>query len=120
MAANPQARSQPVPTVKLLIDGQFVESKAKNWRDVVNPATQEVLARVPMCDAAEVAEAVKAAAAAFKTWKSVPIGQRARIMLKLQELIRRDMKKVAPVLTSGQGKTLTDAEGDVLRGVARG
>jgi len=36
MAANPQARSEPVPTVKLLINGQFVESKTKNWRDVVN------------------------------------------------------------------------------------
>ncbi|MEP7070325.1 MAG: CoA-acylating methylmalonate-semialdehyde dehydrogenase, partial [Usitatibacter sp.] len=117
MAANPQARSQPVPTVKLLINGQFVESKAKAWRDVVNPATQEVLARVPMCDAAEVGEAVKAAAEAFKTWKNVPLGQRARIMLKLQEFIRRDMKKIAAVLTAEQGKTLPDAEGDIFRGL---
>src|SRR5450432_4874573 len=117
MAANPQARSEAVPTVKLLINGQFVESKAKSWRDVVNPATQEVLARVPMCDAAEVGEAVKAAAEAFKTWRNVPLGQRARIMLKLQELIRRDMKKIAAVLTSEQGKTLPDAEGDIFRGL---
>ena len=42
MAANPQARSESIPTVKLLINGQFVESKAKAWRDVVNPATQQV------------------------------------------------------------------------------
>ncbi len=117
MAANPQARSQPAPTVKLLINGQLVESKAKAWRDVVNPATQEVLARVPMCDAAEVGEAVKAAAEAFKTWKNVPLGARARIMLKLQELIRRDMKKLAAVLTAEQGKTLPDAEGDIFRGL---
>ncbi|MGZ5111337.1 MAG: CoA-acylating methylmalonate-semialdehyde dehydrogenase [Usitatibacter sp.] len=117
MAANPQPKSQAVPTVKLLINGQFVESKAREWRDVVNPANQEVLARVPMCDAAEVGEAVKAAADAFKTWKNVPIGQRARIMLKLQELIRRDMKKIAAVLTAEQGKTLPDAEGDVFRGL---
>jgi malonate-semialdehyde dehydrogenase (acetylating) / methylmalonate-semialdehyde dehydrogenase len=117
MAANPQARSQPVPTVKLLINGKFVESRAKAWRDVVNPATQEVLARVPMCDAAEVAEAVKAAAEAFKTWRNVPLGARARVMLKLQELIRRDMKKIAAVLTAEQGKTLPDAEGDIFRGL---
>ncbi|MGZ5078252.1 MAG: CoA-acylating methylmalonate-semialdehyde dehydrogenase [Usitatibacter sp.] len=117
MAANPQPKSQAVPTVKLLINGQFVESKAREWRDVVNPANQEVLARVPMCDAAEVGEAVKAAADAFKTWKNVPIGQRARIMLKLQELIRRDMKKIAAALTAEQGKTLPDAEGDVFRGL---
>ncbi|HSS29178.1 MAG TPA: hypothetical protein VLL50_14615, partial [Usitatibacter sp.] len=61
MAATPQAvapSKATVQTVKLLINGKFVESKAKAWRDVVNPATQEVLARVPMCDAAEVGEAV--------------------------------------------------------------
>src|SRR6478736_9030921 len=122
MAANPQAaakaaQTRAIPTVKLLINGQFVESKAKAWRDVVNPATQEVLARVPMCDAAEVGEAVKAAAEAFKTWRHTPIAARARVMLKLQELIRRDMKKLAAVLTAEQGKTLPDAEGDVFRGL---
>jgi malonate-semialdehyde dehydrogenase (acetylating) / methylmalonate-semialdehyde dehydrogenase len=115
MAALPQ--THPAPTVKLLINGKFVESKAKNWRDVVNPATQEVLARVPMCDAAEVGEAIAAAAEAFKTWRNTPIGARARIMLKLQELIRRDMKKLAACLTAEQGKTLPDAEGDVFRGL---
>src|SRR3712207_2356794 len=86
MAASAPAVSKSAATtatVKLLINGKFVESKAREWRDVVNPATQEVLARVPMCDAAEVAEAVKNAAEAFKTWRNTPIGARARIMLKL-------------------------------------
>jgi malonate-semialdehyde dehydrogenase (acetylating) / methylmalonate-semialdehyde dehydrogenase len=105
------------PTVKLLINGKFVESSATDWRNIVNPATQEILARVPMCDASEVSLAVDAAATAFKTWKNAPIGQRARIMLKLQELIRRDMKKLAACLTAEQGKTLADAEGDVFRGL---
>ena len=115
MAANP--RSAQVPTVKLLIGGKFEDSRARDWRDVVNPATQEVLARVPMCGTDEVDRAVSAAAEAFKTWRNVPIAQRARIMLKLQELIRRDMKKIAAVLTAEQGKTLPDAEGDVFRGL---
>jgi malonate-semialdehyde dehydrogenase (acetylating)/methylmalonate-semialdehyde dehydrogenase len=115
MAAVLQA--QPVPTVKLLINGKFVESRATDWKDVVNPATQEVLARVPMCGADEINQAVNAAAEAFKTWKNTPIGARARIMLKLQELIRRDMKKLAACLTAEQGKTLPDAEGDVFRGL---
>src|SRR5258707_2585083 len=117
MAANPQVQSKAVSTVKLLVNGHFVESKAKAWRNVINPATQQVLARVPMCDAAEVAEAVKSAADAFKTWRNVPLGARARIMLKLQELIRRDMKKLAAVLTAEQGKPLPDAEGDVFGGL---
>jgi malonate-semialdehyde dehydrogenase (acetylating)/methylmalonate-semialdehyde dehydrogenase len=117
MAANPQSVSRTVPTVKILIDGRFVESTTKDWRDVVNPATQEVLARVPMCGADDVDKAVKSAAAAYKTWRNVPIGQRARVMLKLQELIRRDMKKLAACLTAEQGKTLPDAEGDIFRGL---
>ncbi len=117
MAANPKSASRSVPGVKLLIDGKLVESTAREWRNVVNPATQEVLARVPMCGADEVDRAVKSAAEAFKTWRNVPIAQRARIMLKLQELVRRDMKKIAAVLTAEQGKTLADAEGDVFRGL---
>ena len=110
-------KTASIPTVKLLINGELVESRATAWRDIVNPATQEVLARVPMCGAGEVDAAVQSAAAAFKTWKNAPIGQRARIMLKLQELIRRDMKKLAACLTAEQGKTLPDAEGDVFRGL---
>ncbi|HXS52919.1 MAG TPA: CoA-acylating methylmalonate-semialdehyde dehydrogenase [Usitatibacter sp.] len=117
MAANPQPKSSTIPTVKLLLDGKFVESSAREWRDVVNPATQEVLARVPMCGPDEVDRAVKSAAAALKTWRNTPIAARARIMLKLQEIIRRDMKKIAAVLTNEQGKTLPDAEGDVFRGL---
>ena len=117
MAANPQVVAASAPTVKLLINGQFVESKAKEWRDVVNPATQQVLARVPMCGADEIDLAVKSAAEAYKTWRNVPIGARMRVMLKLQEFIRRDMKKLAAVLTAEQGKTLPDAEGDIFRGL---
>ena len=117
MAANPKSMSPDVPTVKLLLDGQLVESKATQWRDVTNPATQEVLARVPMCDAHEVDVAVQSAKKAFRTWRNTPLGARARVMLKLQELIRRDMKKIAAILTAKQGKTLPDAEGDIFRGL---
>ena len=56
-----------IPTVKLLIDGAFVESRTSEWRDVVNPATQEVLARVPFATAEEVDAAVAAAKEAFRS-----------------------------------------------------
>ncbi|MBT2745294.1 MULTISPECIES: CoA-acylating methylmalonate-semialdehyde dehydrogenase [unclassified Lysobacter] len=106
-----------VATVKLLIDGEFVESRSTQWRDVVNPATQAVLARVPMATAGEVDAAVASAARAFKTWRKTPIGARARIFLKYQQLIREHMSELAAILTSEQGKTLPDAEGDVFRGL---
>jgi malonate-semialdehyde dehydrogenase (acetylating)/methylmalonate-semialdehyde dehydrogenase len=63
--ATPQP-GQDVPTVKLLIDGAFVESATSEWRDIVNPATQQVLARVPFATAAEVDAAVQAAHAALR------------------------------------------------------
>ena len=106
-----------IPTVKLLINGQFVESKTTVWRDVVNPATQEVLARVPFATEEEVNAAVASAKEAFKTWRFTPIGVRARIFLKYQQLIRENMKELAAILTAEQGKTLADAEGDVFRGL---
>ena len=105
------------PTVKLLIGGQFVESTTTQWRDVVNPATQEVLARVPFATPAEIDAAVASAKEAFKTWKKTPIGARARVFLKLQQLIRENMGELAALLTAEQGKTLPDAEGDVFRGL---
>jgi len=105
------------PTVKLLINGQLVESKTTQWRNVVNPATQEVLARVPFATPDEVNAAVANAKEAFKTWRKTPIGTRARIFLKLQQLIRENMKELAALLTAEQGKTLPDAEGDVFRGL---
>lgn len=104
----------PIP---LLINGEFIQSKTTEWRDVINPATQQVLARVPFATADEINAAVAAAKQAFKTWRKTPIGTRARIFLKYQQLIRENMAELAATLTAEQGKTLPDAEGDVFRGL---
>ena len=106
-----------IPTVKLLINGNFVESSSTEWRDVINPATQEVLARVPFATRDEVNAIVASAKTAFTTWRKTPIGTRARIFLKYQQLIRENMQELAALLTAEQGKTLADAEGDVFRGL---
>ncbi len=113
----PQSGTVLAPSVPLLINGELVESKSTQWRNVVNPATQEVLARVPLATPEEVNAAVDAAREAFKTWRKTPIGARARIFLKYQQLIRENMKSLAATLTAEQGKTLADAEGDVFRGL---
>lgn len=109
--------NQTAPTIKLLINGEFVESRTDQWREVVNPATQEVLARVPFATQDEINAAVASAKNAFKTWRKTPIGARARVFLKYQQLIRENIKELAAVLTAEQGKTLADAEGDVFRGL---
>jgi len=104
-------------TVKLLINGAFVESKTTEWHDVINPATQELLAQVPFATDGEIDAAVAAAKEAYKTWKHTPLAARARIMLKLQALVREHMSRIAQTLSAEQGKTVADAEGDVFRGL---
>jgi malonate-semialdehyde dehydrogenase (acetylating)/methylmalonate-semialdehyde dehydrogenase len=117
MTPNPAAKSQAIDTVKLLINGNFVESQTTEWHDVINPATQQVLAHVPFATDAEIDAAVAAAKEAYKTWKHTPLAARARIMLKLQALVREHMSRIAQTLSAEQGKTLADAEGDVFRGL---
>jgi malonate-semialdehyde dehydrogenase (acetylating) / methylmalonate-semialdehyde dehydrogenase len=117
MASKPAALANPVPTVKMLLDGKFIESRTSEWHEVVNPATQEVLAQVPFATDDELHAAVASAKKAFRTWKNTPLAARARIMLKLQALVREHMSRIAQTLSAEQGKTLADAEGDVFRGL---
>ncbi|CAI8770530.1 Methylmalonate-semialdehyde dehydrogenase (acylating) [Pseudomonas sp. IT-232MI5] len=117
MNASLTPNETTVQKVKLLINGEWVESQTTEWHDIVNPATQQVLAKVPFATAAEVDAAVSAAQRAFQTWKLTPIGARMRIMLKLQALIREHSKRIAVVLSAEQGKTIADAEGDIFRGL---
>ncbi|BBP98407.1 methylmalonate-semialdehyde dehydrogenase (acylating) [Burkholderia sp. SFA1] len=117
IAAEHPAQSASVRTAKLLIDGQLVDSKTAEWRDIVNPATQEVVGRVPFATTDEVNAAVAAAHKAFQTWRTTPLGVRMRLMLKFQDLVRQNQKRIAQTLTAEQGKTLADAEGDIFRGL---
>ena len=117
MSTKPEALANQTPTVKMLLDGKFVDSQTSEWHDVVNPATQEVLAQVPFATDEEINAAVASAKRAFKSWKNTPLAARARIMLKLQALVREHMTRIAHTLSAEQGKTLADAEGDVFRGL---
>jgi malonate-semialdehyde dehydrogenase (acetylating) / methylmalonate-semialdehyde dehydrogenase len=106
-----------VPTVKLLIAGRLVESKTNEWRDVVNPATQQVVARVPFATREELDQAVAAAKEAFASWRHTSAPARMRVMLKLQQLLRENTEKLAQLITTEHGKTLPDAIGEVGRGL---
>ncbi|MFI8554750.1 CoA-acylating methylmalonate-semialdehyde dehydrogenase [Psychrobacter sp. NPDC077938] len=103
--------------VQQLINGQFVQSNTDEWIDITDPATQEVIAKVPQTTNDEINQAVAAAQTAFETWRKTPITTRARIFLKYQSLIRDHMDELAETLTAEQGKTIADARGDVFRGL---
>jgi len=103
--------------VPLFINGQFVQSKTEKWIDVHNPATNEVVARVPEATQEEMRQAVDAASKAFKTWRETPITARVRIMFNLQQLIVKHTDDIAKNIVEEQGKTFPDAKGDVFRGL---
>ena len=103
--------------VQQLINGQFVDSNTSEWIDITDPATQEVIAKVPQTTDDEINQAVAAAQTAFQTWRKTPITTRARIFLRYQALIREHMDELAETLTAEQGKTIADARGDVFRGL---
>ncbi|HTN65480.1 MAG TPA: aldehyde dehydrogenase family protein, partial [Burkholderiaceae bacterium] len=106
-----------VRAVPLYIGGKQVQSQTKEWRDVINPATQEVVARVPLATRAEIDLAVANAKEAYASWRHTPLGARMRIMLKFQQLLRENVTKIAELVTLEHGKTLPDAEGEVMRGL---
>lgn len=106
-----------VPRIPLLIGGELIQSKSTEWRDVINPATQEVVAQVPFATAEELDYAVANAKEAFKTWRNVSQGHRVRVMLNLQKLVRDNIGELARLITLEHGKTLPDAEGEVGRGL---
>jgi malonate-semialdehyde dehydrogenase (acetylating)/methylmalonate-semialdehyde dehydrogenase len=109
--------SNVAPTTKLFIDGHFIDSKTTEWIDLHDPATNNLVTRVPKSTTSEMEAAVESAKNAFSSWKQTSVLTRQQLMLKLQAVIRRDIKKLAENITLEQGKTLIDAEGDVIRGL---
>lgn len=106
-----------IPRIPLLIGGKHVQSVTTEWRDVLDPATQKVVARVPLATQEELNAAVANAHEAYATWRNSGQGTRMRVMLKLQQLIREHAGTLAELITREHGKTLPDAEGEVGRGL---
>ncbi|WP_111428308.1 CoA-acylating methylmalonate-semialdehyde dehydrogenase [Rhodobacteraceae bacterium DSL-40] len=99
------------------IDGKRVAGTSGRFGEVYNPATGEVQARVPLASAAELDAAVASAKEAQVFWGAQNPQRRARVMMKFVQLLHRDMEKLAEALSREHGKTLPDAQGDVIRGL---
>ena len=108
--------SQPIDTTNFL-DNKFVQSQATQWIDLHDPATNNLVTRVPQSTDAELKAAVDSAEAAFPAWKATSILHRQQLMFKYVALIRDNWDRLAASITLEQGKTFADAKGDVLRGL---
>ena len=115
-AASSSAASS-APSSPLLIHGQFVQSAATAFFDVLNPATQQVETRVPLCPLSELEAAVRSASAAFPAWRNTPVTQRQRILFSFHTLIRRHEDELVESIVRENGKTVNDAKGDLFRGL---
>lgn len=103
--------------LKNYINGEWVSSSSDITEDVLNPATGELLAVVPISTKEEVDAAVQAAASAFETWKELEVPKRARILFKYQQLLVEHWDELAEIITKENGKNLKEAKGEVLRGI---
>src|SRR5690606_5557706 len=99
------------------VNGQWRPSRAAEHLDVVNPATQERLAQVPLTPAAEVDEAARAAAAAFPGWRRVPPTERIQPLFRLKRLLEENLDELARTITEECGKTLAESRGEMQRAI---
>jgi len=99
------------------IGGRAAAGESGRFADVFNPALGEVSGRVALAGPAEIDRAVEAAAAAWPAWAATPPLRRARVMFRFKELLERDRKELARIITAEHGKVLSDAEGEVQRGL---
>lgn len=99
------------------INGEWVESKTENYEEVYNPATKEVIALVPLSTKEELDYAVEVASKAFCNWKDVAVPRRARILFKFHQLLQQNREELARLITIENGKNLTEALGEVGRGL---
>jgi len=124
-AANTAAKSYPTSHAPIhnpqdtqnFLDNKFVPSKATQWIDLFDPATNNLVTRVPQSTDAELKAAVDSAQKAFPAWRSTSLFARQQIMFKYVALIRENWDRLAASITLEQGKTFADAKGDVLRGL---
>ena len=112
-----EANQGAVRQLNHFIDGQSTAGVSGRFNDVYDPAQGRISARVPVANTAEVAAAVAAATAAFPAWSEAPPLKRARLMFKFKELLEAHLDEIAELITRDHGKLLSDARGEVMRGI---
>ena len=107
----------PSQMLRNYVGGEWLQSRGGAAREVINPATAEVLAQVPLSTAAEAGQAVQAAQEAFWDWRSTPPITRARYMFRLKQALEDSFEELAELVTKENGKTIDEARGEVRRAI---
>lgn len=104
-----------VKILRPFINGRYVASETKDYRDAYDPSTGQVIAKVPCCTKEEVEKAVRAAKEAFPGWAATPVMKRVQVLYRLRELILENMEELTDLVARENGKNWAEAEGDVLK-----
>src|SRR5438105_1908605 len=107
----------PQTKVPNYINGQWQDSAADEWQDVVNPATGELLASVPLSDKAEVSKAIDTASAAYPAWRRTPPEDRIQPLFKLKQLLEDHQDELARIITQENGKTFAESKAELRRAI---
>jgi len=102
---------------KYCVNNEWKASKADKWMPVTDSSTGGVIAEVPCCTAAEVAEAIDAADAAFRDWSLQSLSMRAQLMFRWRGLLVGHAEELTYLCAKELGKTLDEARGDVLKAI---
>lgn len=111
------AVNSKVKTLQNYINGEWVDSLSSQTETVVNPATGEAIAEVPLSTKEDVERAVQAASEAFKKWSQTAVPKRSRVLFKYQQLLVDNWEELAKLITIENGKSLSEAMGEVQRGI---
>ncbi len=115
--AEARAAATATDTVPSFVGGRDVATTSGRFGAVYHPSSGRVARRVGFASAADVDRAVDAAAAAFPAWAAFPPLRRARILNRFRELVERNRTRLAALITAEHGKVLSDADGEVQRGL---
>ncbi len=107
--------SDKIETVKLYINGEWVESKSGKTVNCYDPSTGEIIATSPQCTNEEADYAVATAKKAFVEWSATPASKRVQVLFKMKALITENIEELTYTLARENGKCLAEARGDVLK-----
>ena len=99
------------------INGQWRQSAASEYLEVINPATNDVLGEVPLSPASDVDAAAQAAALAFEDWRRTPAVDRIQYLFRLKNLLEEHFEDIARTITMECGKTIGESRGEMRRAI---
>jgi len=97
--------------------GQWKQPAATEWLPVLNPASNELLAEVPLSAEPDITAAIEAAAAAFPEWRRTPPEERIQYVFHLKQLLEEHLEELARTITLENGKTLAESRGELRRAI---